>query len=66
MGAQTYLQEIIQNWDVPKVKSVISDEIGCKFTWEWNTPHASHQKGIVETLIKSVRHALDLQEPGLL
>ncbi|XP_068742079.1 inner centromere protein-like [Montipora capricornis] len=49
----------MQNWDVSKVKSVISDEICCEFTWEWNTPHASHQNGVVETLIKSVRHALN-------
>ena len=59
VGAQGYLKEVVQNWDVPKVKSVLSDYFGCEFRWEWNTPHASHQNGVVETLIKSVRQALN-------
>ena len=28
--------------------------------WEWNVPRASHQNGVVESLIKSVRQALDV------
>ena len=59
VGAQGYLNEITQNWDIPGVKSVLSDKFGCEFRWEWNTPHASHQNGVVETLIKSVRQALN-------
>ena len=59
MGAQGYLNEITQNWDIPGVKSVLSDKFGCEFSWEWNTPHASPQNGVVETLIKSVRQALN-------
>ena len=59
VGAQGYLNEITQNWDIPGVKSVFSDKFGCEFRWEWNTPHASHQNGAVETLIKSVRQALN-------
>ena len=55
VGAQGYLKETTQNWDFPGVKSILSDKFGCKFRWEWNTPHASHQNGVVETLIKSVR-----------
>ena len=31
----------------------------CDFQWKWNTPHASHQNGVVETLIKSVRQSLN-------
>lgn len=59
VGAQGYLKETTQNRDVPKIKSVLSDKFGCEFRWEWNTPHASHQNGVVETLIKSVRQALN-------
>ena len=59
VGAQGYLKGITQNWDIPGVKSVLSDKFSCKLRWEWNTPHASHQKGVVETLIKSVRQAFN-------
>ncbi|XP_022777768.1 uncharacterized protein LOC111319218 [Stylophora pistillata] len=59
VGAQGYLKETTQNWDFPKIKSVLSDKFGCEFRWQWNTPHASHQNGVVETLIKSVRQALN-------
>ncbi|PFX31433.1 hypothetical protein AWC38_SpisGene3710 [Stylophora pistillata] len=59
VGAQGYLRETTQNWDFPKIKSVLSDKFGCEFRWEWNPPHASHQNGVVETLIKSVRQALN-------
>ncbi|XP_068738865.1 uncharacterized protein [Montipora capricornis] len=59
VGAQGYLKETTQNWDIPGIKSVLSDKFGCEFRWEWNTPHASHQNGIVETLIKSVRQAFN-------
>lgn len=31
----------------------------CLWVGEWNTPHASHQNGAVETLTKSVRQALN-------
>ena len=59
VGAQGYLKEITQNWDIPGVKSVLSDKFSCELRWEWNTPHASHQNGVVETLIKSVRQAFN-------
>lgn len=57
--AQSYLEEVMQNWDIPKIQSVFSDEFTCDFKWQWNTPHASHQNGVVESLIKSVRQAID-------
>ena len=59
VGAQGYLKGITQNWDIPGVKSVLSHKFSCKLRWEWNTPHASDQKGVVETLIKSVRQAFN-------
>ena len=31
----------------------------CPFHWGWNIPRASHQNGVVESLVKSVRQALD-------
>ena len=59
IGAQSYLDEVMRNWNIPKIKSVLSNEFTCEFKWQWNTPHASHQNGVVESLIKSVRKALD-------
>ena len=59
VGAQAYLQEIMRNWNIPKIESVLSEDFCCDFKWLWNIPHASHQNGVVETLIKSVRQSLD-------
>ena len=59
VGAQEYLREVMQDWDIPKIQSAISEEFACDFEWQWNTPHASHQNGVVESLIKSVRQALN-------
>ena len=58
VGAQAYLQEIMRSWNIPKIQSVLSEDF-CDFKWLWNIPHASHQNGVVETLIKSVRQSLD-------
>ena len=51
--------QVMQDWDIPKIQSAISEEFACNFEWQWNTPHASHQNGVVESLIKSVRQALN-------
>jgi len=59
VGAQEYLREVMQGWDIPKIQSTVSEEFACNFEWQWNTPHASHQNGIVESLIRSVRQALN-------
>ena len=59
VGAQEYLREVMQNWDIPKIQSTVSEEFACNFEWHWNTPHASHQNGVVESLIKSVRQAFN-------
>ena len=59
VGAQEYLREVMQNWQIPKIQSILSEEFVCDFEWQWNVPHASHQNGVVESLIKSVRQALD-------
>ncbi|XP_068742038.1 uncharacterized protein [Montipora capricornis] len=58
VGAQGYLKEIMQSWNVPKIEGVLSEDFSCDFKWKWNTSHASHQNGVVETLIKSVRQSL--------
>ena len=65
-GAQSYLQEIMQDWDIPRIQSVLSEEFACDFKWKWNTPHASHQNGVVESLIKSVRQSFNFtcKEPA--
>ena len=59
VGAQSYLKEIMQSWDIPKIQGVVCEEFSCDFKWQWNIPHASHQNGVVETLIKSVRQSLN-------
>ena len=58
VGAQKYLQEMVQNWDVIKIKTNLA-ESGTSFEWCWNIPKASHMNGVVESLIKSVRRALE-------
>ena len=60
IGAQHYLREITQEWDIPKIQSAVSEEFSCTFHWKWNVPRASHQNGVVESLIKSVRRALEV------
>ena len=66
VGAQSYLEEILQDWDIPRIQNVLSEEFTCDFKWKWNTPHASHQNGVVESLIKSVRQAMNFtcKEPA--
>ena len=60
IGAQPYLKELLKDWDIPRIQSVVSEEFSCTFQWSRNVPRASHQNGIVESLIKSVRQALDV------
>ena len=59
VGTQSYLKEMMQGWDIPRIQSILSEEFSCSFQCEWNIPQASHQNGVVESLIKSVRQALD-------
>ena len=49
---------MVESWDIPKIKSSVS-EFGTSFEWCWNVPKASHMNGVVESLIKSVRRALE-------
>ena len=62
VGTQSYLEEIMQDWDIPRIQSVLT----CDFKWKWYSPHASHQNGVVESLIKSVRQAMNFtwKEPA--
>ena len=59
IGAQHYLKELLKDWDIPRIQSVVSEEFSCTFQWSWNVPRSTHQNRIVESLIKSVRQALD-------
>ena len=34
IGAQNYLQEIMQDWEIPKIHRVLSDEFSCDFKWD--------------------------------
>ena len=58
VGSQKYLLEMVESWDIPKIKSSVS-EFGTSFEWCWNVPKDSHMNGVVESLIKSVRRALE-------
>ena len=49
----------MRKWNIPTIQSVLSEDFCCDFKWLWNIPRASHQNGVLETLIKSVRHSLD-------
>ena len=60
VGSQSYLDEIMQNWDNSRIQSVLTEEFSCDFKWQWHVPHASYQNGVVESLIKSVRQALNV------
>ena len=55
VGAQEYLNEIKQSWNMESIKDTLAQEFNCDFKWEWNVPTASHRNGVVESLIKSVR-----------
>ncbi|KAK3696587.1 hypothetical protein QZH41_005862 [Actinostola sp. cb2023] len=59
VGAQGYLREIMHDWDVTRIQKVLVEDFSCNFKWKWNIPYASHQNGVVESLIKSVRQALN-------
>lgn len=58
VGAQTYLRNMIESWNHEKVKSDCA-EFGTNFQWEFNCPQASHMNGAVESMIKSVKMAID-------
>ena len=58
-GAQSYLNEVTKDWDLERIQNVLADNYTCQFKWEWNIPRASHMNGVVESLIKSVRQAID-------
>ena len=55
VGAQHYLKELTQDWDIPRIQSVLSEEFTCSFQWEWNVPRASHQNGVLESLDHKIR-----------
>ena len=46
------LAECLNDWDIPRIQSVVSGEFSCTFQWSWNVPHGSRQNGIVESTIK--------------
>jgi hypothetical protein len=58
VGSQKYVQEMVESWDIPKIKCSFL-EFGTSFEWCWNVPKASYMNGVVESLIKSVRRALE-------
>lgn len=55
VGADRELREMIEGWDVTKLKEYCAER-GMK--WQFITPLAPHQNGCAESMIKSVRKAL--------
>ena len=58
VAAEKTLRIWVSSWD----KSTINDFMtkrGTTFTWQFNTPKASHMNGVVESLVRSCRKALD-------
>lgn len=58
VGAVEPLRKMIREWDENRIKSDLSKN-QTEFDWKFNTPYASHMNGVVESLINSVRKALD-------
>ena len=59
VGAQDYLREICKQENITRIQNTVAEEFNCQFRLEWNIPKASHMNGVVESLIKSVRQAMD-------
>ncbi|CAB4029375.1 PREDICTED: uncharacterized protein LOC107334477 [Paramuricea clavata] len=58
IGAEKPIREWIEEWDKDLIKRYLAKS-GTKFEWTYNVPSASHMNGVVESLINSVRKALD-------
>ena len=60
VGAQKPIRNWISSWDVTKIKNSLAGEgTTFDFIWKFNIPQASHINGIVESLVRSCRKALD-------
>ena len=58
VGSQAFLREMIQTWNTSKIQHNCSEN-GTTFEWQFNCPSASHMNGAVESLIKSIKKAVD-------
>ena len=58
VGAAKALRDMMNDWNKARIEQEIAT-YGTKFEWRFNTPTASHLNGVVESLIRSVRKALD-------
>ena len=50
----------MQEWDISKIQSAVCEEFSCTFHLNWNVPRASHQNGVVESLIKFIRREMEV------
>ena len=55
VGAERELREMIEGWDVNRLKAYCADR---GMTWQFVTPLAPHQNGCAESMVKSVKKAL--------
>lgn len=55
VGAERELREMIEGWDVDKLKTFCAEK---GIQWKFVTPAAPHQNGCVESLIKTNKKAL--------
>lgn len=58
VGAESKIREIISEWNEDRIKRELAKK-GTDFDWKFNVPYGSHMNGVVESLIRSVRKALD-------
>jgi hypothetical protein len=59
IGAETVLNDLFSSYNKSRIQEFLRDEFSCDFKWQWNIPTASHQNGVVESLIRSVRVAMN-------
>ena len=58
VGAQKYIKEWLSRWDRVAIHDQLATQgTAIRFSWDFNTPLASHMNGAVESLIRSCRKA---------
>ncbi|XP_077971771.1 uncharacterized protein LOC120339891 [Styela clava] len=57
-ASQAPIKEWIEKWNFQLIQHEMAEN-QTKFDWKYNVPYASHMNGVVESLINSVRKALD-------
>lgn len=48
------MKEVMQDWDIPRIQNVLSDEFSGSFQRKWSIPRATRQNGGVEIRLASI------------